>query len=245
MMKIKSSGQDKIVPAMIAARKSITGAVKKGVNTFYDSSSFATLEAVIKSCDQQLLNNGLLISQPTVVIEGQLYLVTEITHTSGQWRRGYLPVINKKGDDQGQGGGLTYTRRQSLLAILNIPTVDDDGNATIADEDLPKGQQKKKPVSKKEDVPWESPPPRKLPTVHETAAQVVKEVKEEGGEKTLTKAQQTDFIAHVKKKGVPIEGAVALLNHHGYKKSKEVPSNRLGFFKSEIDTLAQKEKTHA
>jgi hypothetical protein len=244
MMKIKSSAQDQIVPAMIAARKKITGAVKGKTNDFFRS-TYVDLPSVIQCCNKELLENDLLVSQPTIIHDGKVYLVTEIMHVSGQWKRGYLPIINKKQDDQGQGAALTYTRRQGLLAILNIPALDDDGNATIADEDLPKGQQKKKPVSTKEDVPWESPPPRELPTVHETAAQVVKEVKEEGGEKTLTKAQQTDFIAHVKKKGVPIEGAVALLNHHGYKKSKEVPSNRLGFFKSEIDTLAQKEKTHA
>ena len=137
--KIKSSGQDKIVPAMIEARKKITGAVKGKTNEFFRS-TYVDLPSVIQCCNKELLENDLLVSQPTIIHDGKVYLVTEIMHVSGQWKRGYLPIINKKQDDQGQGSALTYTRRQGLLAILNIPALDDDAEATtVRDNGKKKG----------------------------------------------------------------------------------------------------------
>ena len=137
--KIKSSGQDKIVPAMIEARKKITGAVKGKTNDFFRS-TYVDLPSVIQCCNKELLENDLLVSQPTIIHDGKVFLVTEIMHVSGQWKRGYLPIINKKQDDQGQGSALTYTRRQGLLAILNIPALDDDAEATtVRGKDNKKG----------------------------------------------------------------------------------------------------------
>ena len=131
MNELNSEKQDQIVPALIEARKEITGVTKDSDNPFYKS-KYADLTSIIQAVNKELLNNDLIITQPTQVVDGKLYLVTQLTHSSGQWVRGYLPVLNKKGDDQGQGSGITYARRYGLQALLNIPAFDDDAELTKA-----------------------------------------------------------------------------------------------------------------
>ena len=131
MNELNSEKQDQIVPALIEARKEITGVTKDSANPFFKS-KYADLTSIIQAVNKELLDNDLIITQPTQVVDGTLYLVTQLTHSSGQWVRGYLPVHNKKGDDQGQGSGITYARRYGLQALLNIPAFDDDAELTKA-----------------------------------------------------------------------------------------------------------------
>lgn len=136
MNELNSEKQDQIVPALIEARKEITGVTKDEENPFFKS-KYANLTSIIQCVNKDLLKNDLIITQPTQVVDGKLYLVTQLTHSSGQWVRGYLPVLNKKGDDQGQGSGITYARRYGLQALLNIPAFDDDAELTKAKNGKP------------------------------------------------------------------------------------------------------------
>lgn len=136
MNELNSEKQDQIVPALIEARKEITGVTKDSENPFFKN-KYANLTSIIQAVNKELLDNDLIITQPTQVVDGKLYLVTQLTHSSGQWVRGYLPVLNKKGDDQGQGSGITYARRYGLQALLNIPAFDDDAELTKAKNGKP------------------------------------------------------------------------------------------------------------
>jgi len=130
-MELNSEKIDKIVPALIEARKKITGVTKDEDNPFFKS-KYANLTSIIQAVNSELLESEIIITQPTCLIDEKLFSITQCTHSSGQWVRAYLPIINKKGDDQGQGSGLTYARRYGLQALLTIPAFDDDGELTKA-----------------------------------------------------------------------------------------------------------------
>lgn len=120
----KSEQTDKIVPELIKVQMSLDIVIKKGKNPFYDHSQYVRLEDALAEAVPKLNNAGLFLSQTV----DQNCLLTTLLHTSGQWIESAIPLINKKGDDQGQGGSITYAKRYGLLSILGIPTEDDDGN---------------------------------------------------------------------------------------------------------------------
>jgi hypothetical protein len=213
MEMITSEKQDQIVPALIEARKKITGAKADKDNPFFKS-KYADLPSVIECVNDALLENGVLITQPTQIIEGKVILVTELMHVSGQWKRGFLPIINRKGDDQGQGSSMTYTRRQGLLSMLSIPTLDDDAEATVD----PKIRNKKNGSKPKveDDVPY-----GEIPT------------------KTITKPQQKAFISHVNKCGVKQDAAINLIGSHGYETTADILKDDLKKLEKEIAGLGK------
>jgi|TARA_R110000787_G_scaffold3643_5_gene14152 hypothetical protein len=216
-MELNSEKIDKLIPALIAARKVITG-VKKGENNPFFKSKYANLTSIIQCVNQPLLDNDLIITQPTQVNEGQLLSVTQLTHASGQWIRGYLPIINKKGDDQGQGSGLTYARRYGLQSLLNIPAFDDDAELTKAKESgVPVMTGAEGAVVASSPA---APPPIQL----------------------ITKAQRESFYKHVKSCDVSEDEAKSVLKRYGYAKTTEIPAERFEFLKSQIKFASQKAK---
>jgi hypothetical protein len=56
-------------------------------------------------------------------------LDTMIVHESGEWIEGSFEIPLGKTDPQGAGSAISYARRYALMAALNMPAVDDDGNA--------------------------------------------------------------------------------------------------------------------
>jgi hypothetical protein len=56
-------------------------------------------------------------------------LITTFFHSSGQWLRGVIELVNEKNNAQGLCGAITYMRRNSIVTMLNLMTeVDTDGN---------------------------------------------------------------------------------------------------------------------
>jgi hypothetical protein len=125
---------DKIMPALILARKSFKAAIKDGVNDAFKrngkGSAYATLDSVIDAVSDALLSNGILYTQPTEIREdGRLVLHTRFIHESGQWLGGVYPIHPVKNDPQGEGSAVSYARRYALMALAGIAPEDDDGNA--------------------------------------------------------------------------------------------------------------------
>lgn len=117
--------------ALSKAQSAITGALKDSANPFFKS-KYADLAACWDACRQQLAANNLAVIQTTEVTEAGTVLVTTLAHSSGEWMRGYLPVLTKDAGPQGQGSGLTYARRYALAAIVGLAQIDDDGEAAQA-----------------------------------------------------------------------------------------------------------------
>jgi hypothetical protein len=119
----KSENIDKIMPALLEAQKTLEAVPKKGKNLHFGN-KYAELSDVLAEVVPKLNSLNIFLTQTV----DQNCLLTTFLHTSGQWIESAIPLINKKGDDQGQGGSITYAKRYGLLSILGIPTEDDDGN---------------------------------------------------------------------------------------------------------------------
>lgn len=125
---MQSEQINELAAALAAAQGEITGALKDSSNPFFKS-KYADLAACWDACRAALSKHGLCVMQPTIDKDGQVYVVTTLAHSSGQWVRGWLPVRTKDDSAQGQGSGLTYARRYALAGMVGLAQIDDDAEA--------------------------------------------------------------------------------------------------------------------
>lgn len=125
---MQSEQINELAAALAAAQGEITGALKDSSNPFFKS-KYADLAACWDACRAALSSHGLCVMQPTIDKDGQVYVVTTLAHSSGQWMRGWLPVRTKDDSAQGQGSGLTYARRYALAGMVGLAQIDDDAEA--------------------------------------------------------------------------------------------------------------------
>jgi hypothetical protein len=136
--------QQKFWRAFLAAQRTMTGASKDRKNDHFKS-KYATLESVIEACKGPLNDNGLVFSQrigsvvQTASGVGLIEVHTLIVHADtgfcGAESRMDVPLKDPS-DPQKAGSAITYGKRYSLLAILGLPTEDDDGNAATKAPEL-------------------------------------------------------------------------------------------------------------
>lgn len=120
--------------AMLSVQKAVSGVTKDTENTHFKS-RYASLENVVAAIRPACLEAGLLVTQaagcPTTE-RGLIPVETLLSHPeSGEWLRTVLAMPVTKADAQGVGSAITYACRYSLMAVFNIPPVDDDGNAAV------------------------------------------------------------------------------------------------------------------
>jgi hypothetical protein len=120
-----------LAAALSKAQADITGALKDSANPFFKS-KYADLASCWDACRSQLAANNLAVIQTTEIGETGAVLVTTLAHSSGEWMRGYLPILSKDAGPQGQGSGITYARRYALAAIVGLAQIDDDAEAAQA-----------------------------------------------------------------------------------------------------------------
>ena len=125
-----------LAKALLDVQKSLTPAPKDANNTF-TKSNYATLNSVMDTCRDALLEHGIWLCQYPVPVEtpGSIGLATTLTHVeSGQWQGSLAVVPLPKADPQGMGSAITYARRYALTAMLGMVTEDDDGEAARIDQ---------------------------------------------------------------------------------------------------------------
>lgn len=121
----------KLAEALSKAQSSMTEAKEDSKNPFFKS-NYADLTSVWRACKDSLSTNGLAISQVTGFMEGQLFLVTTLIHSSGEWMKGYYPLYLAKQDPQAVGSAITYARRYALAAIVGVCKEGEDDDAEKA-----------------------------------------------------------------------------------------------------------------
>jgi len=126
----QSDSINEITKALAKAQSEMEGASKDVTNPFFKK-EYATIEAVIAAIKIPLTSNGIAFTQFTDMHpEHGLGIVTQLSHISGQWMRGFYPIICKDHTDpQKLGSSTTYARRYSLKAAVALPDEDDDGNS--------------------------------------------------------------------------------------------------------------------
>lgn len=126
-MQFQSENINELVTALSVAQGEIGLATKDSKNPHFKS-DYSSLEACILASKSVLAKNGLAVIQGPFSVEGRLYLITTLAHSSGQWVRSETPILNEKQTAQGMGAGITYARRYALSAIIGLGSKDDDGN---------------------------------------------------------------------------------------------------------------------
>jgi len=99
-------------------------------NPFFKS-SFADLNNIVRTIRPAMSKYGLsLTQQQKIMPDGASLLVTRLRHSSGQWIEGRVRILPPKNDMQSYASTLSYMKRHSIMALLNL-TIDSD----YADDD--------------------------------------------------------------------------------------------------------------
>ncbi len=157
-----------IAAALAKAQEGIKHATKDAQNPHLKN-NYATLESCIDASKEHLLkNNVIVIQSPT----GEV-LTTRLQHTSGQYFESDLKLFLGKQDMQGLGSAITYARRYSLAALLNISQTDDDGEGA-SDDQSGKSAQKDQSGNSNH---TKQRPPQKPASGFETVAEALVDIK--------------------------------------------------------------------
>jgi ERF superfamily protein len=116
-----------LIAALSKAQAEIEGAPfdKKSHHNEY-----ASYTSIREACRLPLAKNGLAVTHTLDIADGKRVLVTQLSHSSGQWMRSYICMPQEKETPQGMGSAITYSKRYALAALLAIyADNDDDGEA--------------------------------------------------------------------------------------------------------------------
>lgn len=118
-----------LAAALIAAQQQFTPVKKDNTaNTGKFSYTYADLGSVLEAVTPALHANGLVVSQCMDLYDGQPCIKTVLMHAdSDKELLSFTPIIwADKNDPQKFGGGITYSRRYAIMAMLNLNAEDDD-----------------------------------------------------------------------------------------------------------------------
>lgn len=117
----------KLFSALVNFRDTVSSVKKDADNPFFKS-KYADLPSILEVIKDPLKDSKLSISHKCKSIEWWFVVVTTLGHAeSGEYMESEFPVFGSK--PQEIGSSISYARRYNLLALLDIPTEeDDDGN---------------------------------------------------------------------------------------------------------------------
>jgi len=120
-----------IATALVKAQLEMTTPKKGSVNPFFKN-KYADLNDVLSAVVPALNNNGIVLLQPLVFIEGKNFVKTVLMHESGETFESYAEIFCKNQNDaQAYGSGITYARRYALSSICGIGSEDDDAQKAV------------------------------------------------------------------------------------------------------------------
>jgi hypothetical protein len=137
MLPLQSPEIDKLTQAFVEARKSFKF-VREDNKANYGK--YVSLEEIKACTNEALLANGLSLTQKRTVIDKEIFLVTKLTHVSGQWECSYVPLIihdNPKDINQAYGAALSYQRRYELYGLFSIKGEENDPDSVQEDVSRP------------------------------------------------------------------------------------------------------------
>jgi len=109
-----------------------SGFVKATKENPFLKNKYVDYNHVVSQCRPGLQKHGLQVKQSTCVIEstGKAGIYTKLTHKSSrQFYSSITPLTHKENDPQSQGSAITYMKRYSYIAMLDLLVdADDDGN---------------------------------------------------------------------------------------------------------------------
>ena len=121
-----------IATALVKAQAEMRTPKKGSVNPFFKN-KYADLNDVLEAVVPALNENGIVVLQPLVNIDGKNFVKTVLMHESGETFESLAEIFcNKQNDAQAYGSGITYARRYALSSICGIGSEDDDAQKAVA-----------------------------------------------------------------------------------------------------------------
>jgi hypothetical protein len=133
----------------------VAGVNKSGTRYEY-SYKYADIGDVLEAALPVLSAHGLSVSQPTVIRENAIVLVTRVSHgASDTFTESEYPVCAINVNHQSMGAAMTYARRYALTSLIGIAAVDDTDGEGAA----PSGEGERVKMSSsqaKTEINWEA-----------------------------------------------------------------------------------------
>lgn len=123
-----------LMDALLAVQRAAPKLQKDAINPHFKS-RYMSLDSIVEKAMPLLSEHGLVwTTLPCRDVQGEPALRYRMIHAeSGEELSETMPLLLAKPDPQGQGSAITYARRYSLVAVLNlVADEDDDGNAGSA-----------------------------------------------------------------------------------------------------------------
>lgn len=118
-----------ISQALVKFQSQLKPVNKDSENPFFKS-AYADLSSILQSVMPLLTANGLALSQPMKVVDGQTILITRLIHESGETLESEM-ILPSHADPQKFGALISYYKRYQLSALLSVSTKDEDDDANI------------------------------------------------------------------------------------------------------------------
>ncbi len=130
---IKSQSIGSISDALSKAQGQFNAAIKDSTNPHFKS-KYADLASCIDATRKALSDNNLAVSQfPSMIIREEntfcVKVITLLSHSSGEFFESEIIIPLGQVTPQSVGSSITYARRYSYAALLQISQEDDDANA--------------------------------------------------------------------------------------------------------------------
>lgn len=135
----RSESISKLATSLVKFNSEVSKIAKDAKNPFFKS-NYVTLDKLIEATRPILQENGLVVMQsPLSKEDGSIGIQTLLIHESGEFIESE-PIFMKpaKANDPQQAGSIiSYMRRYSYQAILNLNTgEDDDANKSTGEENI-------------------------------------------------------------------------------------------------------------
>jgi len=126
-----------IISALLKAQSEMGNAKKSATNPFFKS-KYSDLNSVREAVMPVLNENGIIVLQPMVTVEGVEYVKTVLLHESGEMIESFTKILCKvQNDPQAYGSGVTYARRYGLQSLVCIGAEDDDAQKAMGTQTQP------------------------------------------------------------------------------------------------------------
>lgn len=125
-----------IAEALITLQGKVRALEKTAKNDHFKN-TYAPLDEVMDNALPLLAENKLGLMQWPITKGDKHFLHTVLVHESGANLQGDIELLLVKRDPQGLGSALTYTRRQTVMAILGLSAKDEDDDGNKASNHLP------------------------------------------------------------------------------------------------------------
>lgn len=154
-----SKFQGSLSPVTYDKSVDMNGFSKKTNKKYTINYKYLSFPELLRVTRKPLSDNELAFTQLPFSCNNKSFLITLLTHSSGQFFRGTMEIKNNVDDPQAMGSSMSYSKRYSLAGILGIAADDDDDGqmANIAREEkeqaaLEKQQKIERELKEKKDL---------------------------------------------------------------------------------------------